>query len=708
MKNILKIFRADMKGMLTNFFVLVIAGGLCLIPALYAWFNIFSNWDPYGNTSNIAIAVVNLDEGWTDESGEELNMGDDIIESLKQKTTIGWVFLDEKDDAVHGVTTGDYYAAIVIDENFTYSMYKGMMENIDDPKITYYVNDKKNAVATKITDTAVGSVQASINKSYIDAVTERIFEKTNIMSQDIEDADIVNKFIYKMTGVRDTLDDYDAMIATFIEANGAMQNATSEAGELLLESQNLIESGQMDLTDAQKDVDATADSFMDFSAEVSKSLATIETSIESISQEIEDAQFDQDVSTLTEDANNIMADATSLSDGLEDLSAALSKIQKDNNLQGTINTINDIKALSDAISNDKMLTDTSEQAERAILNAQKTLNNYSRTVKQIESMYNNQIAPQVGDILDNMSGALVSVSNLLTTLGSTAAGMSDVFVGVEGTMDALNMSLEQLQDLICATSDKLTGILNEVEKANSRDAMDIILNLLAGNPEKLGNYFSEPVKVEENYIYAISNYGSGVAPFYTTLAIWVGMTILVSLLKVHASKEGLDNPKPHELFFGRYLMFLLLSLIQSTIIVLGDLCWLKIQCLHPFEFWLAAAVTSLTFSLIVYSLTIAFGDIGKAIAVVIMVIQIAGSGGTYPIEALPGFFQAVYIFLPFPYAINAMRECIGGMYQNTFSICIAQLGLFCIGALLIGLVVRIPFMGLNHFFEERMEDTKMM
>jgi putative membrane protein len=142
--------------------------------------------------------------------------------------------------------------------------------------------------------------------------------------------------------------------------------------------------------------------------------------------------------------------------------------------------------------------------------------------------------------------------------------------------------------------------------------------------------------------------------------------------------------------------------------VLGDLYWLKIQCLHPFEFWLTAAVTSLTFSLLVYSLTIAFGDIGKAAAVVVMVIQIAGSGGTYPIEALPDFFQAVYIFLPFPYAINAMRECIGGMYQNTFAICLAQLGLFGIAALVIGLVVRIPFMGLNHFFEERMEDTKMM
>jgi putative membrane protein len=286
--------------------------------------------------------------------------------------------------------------------------------------------------------------------------------------------------------------------------------------------------------------------------------------------------------------------------------------------------------------------------------------------------------------------------------------MDEVFAGVEGSMDALDMSMTQLLDIIRSASAKLTTVIEQVEEVQDSGAMDILLNLLAGDPETFGEYFSQPVQVQENYIYSIKNYGSGVAPFYTTLAIWVGMTILVSLIKVHAEKEGLDNPRPYELFFGRYLIFLLLSEIQSTIIVLGDLYLLRIQCLYPFEFWLTAAVTSLTFSLVVYSLTIAFGDIGKAVAVVVMVIQIAGSGGTYPIEALPGFFQAVYIFLPFPYAIDAMRECIGGMYQNTYSVCLAQLGLFGVAALVVGLVIRIPFMGLNHFFEERMEDTKMM
>ena len=165
--------------------------------------------------------------------------------------------------------------------------------------------------------------------------------------------------------------------------------------------------------------------------------------------------------------------------------------------------------------------------------------------------------------------------------------------------------------------------------------------------------------MDEHYVYDIANYGSGVAPFYTVLAIWVGMTILVSILKVHVDKKDFPHAKPYEYYFGRYLLFLLLSEIQAMVIVIGDLYIFGVQCKYPAELFLVAAVTSLTFSLLIYSLTISFGDIGKALAVVVMVIQIAGSGGTYPIEALPAFFRNVYIFFPFPYAINAMRECIG-------------------------------------------------
>ena len=211
-----------------------------------------------------------------------------------------------------------------------------------------------------------------------------------------------------------------------------------------------------------------------------------------------------------------------------------------------------------------------------------------------------------------------------------------------------------------------------------------------------------------NKVYPIENYGSAMAPFYTTLAIWVGGVILSSLVKIHARTEGLIDPRPAELYFGRYLFFFLISQIQAAVIVTGDLYLLKIQCLHPGLLYLTASLTAFTFSLLIYSLAIAFGDVGKAVVVVIMVMQIAGSSGTFPIELLPEIYQKIYRFFPFPYAIDAMRECICGMYGNYYWQQIGFLLLFAAAALLIGLLVRRPFMGLNRFMEEKLEETELL
>ena len=168
------------------------------------------------------------------------------------------------------------------------------------------------------------------------------------------------------------------------------------------------------------------------------------------------------------------------------------------------------------------------------------------------------------------------------------------------------------------------------------------------------------------------------------------------------------NPRPAELFFGRYLLFFVLSQLQAAIIVTGDLYLLKVQCLHPGAMYLTASLTAFTFSLLIYSMALSFGDVGKALVVVIMVMQIAGSSGTFPIELLPEIYQKIYRFFPFPYAIDAMRECICGMYGSYYGQQLAFLLLFAVAALLIGLLVRRPFMGLNHFMEEKLEETELL
>ena len=604
MKNIFKIFGKDIMGLVKNILAMVIAVGLCFLPALYAWFNIYANWDPYGNTGNVNIAVANLDEGWKDESGEELNMGDGIVESLKAKDTIGWKFVDTKEEALDGVRSGNYYAALVIDEKFTYGMYNGVAENISNPKITYYVNDKKNAVATKITDSAATTVKSSINKEFLQVLAEKVFEETNEFSSEMSQKDTVNKFVSKLEGVSASLNQYEQLIDTFIDGNASLAKVSAETGNALNDGQDKISDGQDKLQQSRDDLSSTQGSFNEFSTDISDTMSSVQLALSNISSQLDSADLDTDAAVLQSDIKEISASATALHDSIDSLAGKMKDVAADkidaqtpsadlvdNNLQIMLDRSQSIIDNLSAAS----ASDTSAQTTEALLGV---ISKLSTTVQSINDTYQNQVVPQINDMISSMSDTLDSVDSMLTNLSSTAGTMSEVFTGVGDTIDVLNTSMTQLKGVITAADDKIQDTLKKLKEASEDEKMDIIINLLSGDPEKLSTFFAEPVQVSDHYIYEIANYGSGVAPFYTTLAIWVGMTILVSLVKVNADTKGLKNPKPSQLYFGRYLIFFVLSQIQTTIIVLGDLLLLKIQCPHPFAFWATASITSLTFSLL--------------------------------------------------------------------------------------------------------------
>lgn len=280
---------------------------------------------------------------------------------------------------------------------------------------------------------------------------------------------------------------------------------------------------------------------------------------------------------------------------------------------------------------------------------------------------------------------------------------------IEQTVDGMNVGLDQMGSVMDGMSDKIVQLAGKLSDLTGDDKYRLLAQALAQDPETYGEFLSSPVQVEMHQVYATENYGSAVSPFYTTLALWVGGLLLTALIKVHPdSPELINGAKPHELFFGRYLLFFVLGQVQAVITVLGDVYLLKIQCLDKGLFMLAACFTSFVFTLLIYALTVSFGDIGKALAVVMVVIQIAGSSGTYPIELLPVFFQKVYIYFPFPYAINAMRETISGRYGSDYWQFMGVLLLFVAASLALGLFIRKPFMKLNHYMHHRMHDTDMM
>jgi putative membrane protein len=253
---------------------------------------------------------------------------------------------------------------------------------------------------------------------------------------------------------------------------------------------------------------------------------------------------------------------------------------------------------------------------------------------------------------------------------------------------------------------KLTDSLYALSE---NDQYNEVIEMLKSDPELIASFVSSPVSMETEELYPIENYGSAMAPFYTVLAIWVGALILVALIHVHVKREGeLSDVKPWQAFFGRYLTFFLIGQVQTAFIVLGDLFYVKIQCPHPVLFWVAAAASSFVFTLLIYSLTVAMGNVGEAVAVIVMVIQVAGAGGTFPIEVLPQVYQAVYKFLPFTYCMNALRECVGGIYQMDYAKDLLTLLIYVAVSFFIGLVVAIPLRSLNGKIEESKERSHVM
>lgn len=723
MKNILAIFKADVRGLVKNVLALIIIIGLCILPSLYAWFNIYSNWDPYANTGNIKIAAYSEDEGYTGEDGTVQNMGGKILDNLKENTAIGWTMVNSGEEAIEGVKSGDYYAAVVIEKDFSYKMFNMFAEGFANPGITYYENEKKNAVATKITDTAVSTLQQSIDAQFVDVVIRTVFEQTNNVSGEIETNNKIKEFTDKLTAVNNNLITYETTIESLISANKELTTSVGKAQDEIDSLKGQVDTGIDDVTGVQNGISTTRTSLSDFNAKVKESVAQIESSLDKVVSELENTTVTDDVRKMADDMIQTMKDVNTLKKEALKLEAAIKGIKLpsdyDKETQDALNAIGSVIGNADDIReviNGLGITDAADkvtsriEAEFAkktdsVEDAVRTCKDYASNMR---NMFTNSLMPQIDGILANTEQILATVNTLLESINTTLENTGTIFDGMVSTIGSTNQSLEQMQVIIQGVSEKLKSVTELFNGTTEDERVQALRKLMSGDPDTYGEFFSEPVKIDTVEVYPIANYGSAMTPFYTVLALWVGALLLTALVKVKAEPKNLQGVKLHQLYFGRYLLFFVLGQIQALVVVLGDIYLLHCQILDKGLFWFTASLTSFVFTLLVYSLTLSFGDIGKAVAVVIMVIQIAGSGGTFPIELLPSVYRNIYIFFPFPYAINAMRETIGGMYGNMYVKSLLQLMIFAVAALVLGLVIRKPFIKWNHFVEKRMEDTKMM
>lgn len=714
MNKILKVFTNDMKKISTNVIAVVIILGLSILPSLYAWFNIFSNWDPYGpsSTGNIKVAVVSDDAG-AEISGLEINIGATVVEALQANNTIGWVFTDNSDETIEGVKAGDYYAALVIPETFSEDMVSFLTGDLEHPQIIYYENGKKNAIAPKITQKAQKTVRQQVNATFISTLAESAMKAGNVISAtDSDGVSIADTMTEKLTALSSDMDTYINILSSFKGIMDSAQSIISTTKIMLPSLDTVLDSSKTSLSSMQTMVNSSTNTVNTVSDMMLSSLDMIDGTLTMISNVVNsDLSSAQTVSTIVLNGIGAVNNMIPYAKEIFNSSVAGIEAKGDEKINSQINAI---RGQFDLVKSDADHVGSSSAVAVANSNdlidkIQAELEHCSNDIAVLKDTYSSSVKPQLSSTVTNAQAALNTTVNALSSFNLNLGSTDNVLTNYSDTLADGNTNLDTTLELAQELSDYIKTLTENMSELSDNENYNKLIEVMDSNPELLGEFASSPVSLDTVRIYPIENYGSAMAPFYTVLALWVGALILVAIIhvKVHPI-PGVSGICPRHAYFGRYMLFFLVGQLQTLITVLGDLHFIGIQCEHPVMFWFAGAMCSFVFTLFIYSLTVALGNIGEALAVVVMVVQVAGAGCTFPIETLPKVFHSLYNYLPFQFGMNAMKEAIAGLYENSYWTYIAKLSVYLLVSLFIGLVGAIPFRKLNKIIDKNKEKSGIM
>lgn len=719
MKNILRILRNDLKNIARNIIVFIVVIGICILPALYAWFNIAANWDPYSSTGGIPFAVCSKDKGYSYKV-LSINAGDTIIENLKQNDKMGWTFVNEK-EAIDGVKNGTYYAAVVIPEDFSKNLFSVTTGNFRQATLEYYINEKKNAIAPKITDKGVETVQGSVNTAYVSTITKVIATTLNLSTEDITNTKVntAEKLTESLNSTKKDLDTFEKTVDIFISTLDTVDSIIETNKEMLPTVQQKLEGAAVVPKDLKKTVASAQTSAKNLTTAISAIIDSAEQFADGISVKIESAFADIEkdsqsaASKLTETTaicekiisvdNRLIEILQTMQDNFGiDCSKIIDKLNNANGHQTDI--INSVNSASETIKKTGSLPKKSQDDLRNLVSS------VSPEFEIIKTSFDG-IRSSIDTAVDSAYKGLDKASDILMNLSGDIPNVESTLDNVSKTNDSMKTTFENLKAFIDSAKEKIDDMIKKVDEIKNNNTIENLVTPIIRNPQALGDFISSPVDKKTTRIYPIDNYGSGMTPFYSSLAFWVGGIVLVAVMKCELGKgelRRLNSPTQTQLFFGRYLIFFMLGQLQALIITLGDIFFLKVQVNDPLMFILSGLISSFVYTLIIYSLTITFSTIGKALSVIILVIQIAGAGGTFPIEVLPEPFKAVSPILPFKYGVNLLRECVAGVDSTAYLTNLLYLAAFIPFALVLGLLLRRPCIKIIFFFNMRVEESDII
>ena len=670
MKNIIEIFQNDIREIFRKVRTWVVIIGLILLPSMYAWPNILSAWDPYGHTNNIKVAVVTEDNG-AEVEGQKVNLGENLIDGLKNNKNLDWQFVSNKQEAEEGVRIGDYYASIVIPKNFSEDLTSVSRGFPKKATIEYTVNEKINAISPKITNSGASAIANNISKSFVEIANGVIFEKLHEagikFEQNLPSIEKAKEEIFKLN---DNFTNYENVLSELIGKTEQGQKILNIIQQTLPDIDRFATNSIM-LADR---ADITINNIQSFNEKLLPLISNHLKVVEDVSKEANDiAQKIQNKPDNSEEIKEKMKLLnTRLEAGEKRLSVVKNILEYFNELSGENifqEQLNKISTLEHDLTkvreiNNKIYNNIDNYDEIA----DSLKNDFADVTKRIneistnmDNRLNDEVSPLISQALDKADISINEISKIIIGAQNELPEVEAKISSTEVKIQRAHAKLLAIQKELPEAKEKIKKLTEEIKKAEAGTNTNMLFNLLKVDYKQQAEFFANPVQLSENKLYHIKNYGSAMTPFYTVLSIWVGALLMSSLLTTKVEDEE-GKYKPYEKYFGRWILFLVISLLQTLVITLGDMYILGTQAVSPYRFVFYGLLIASLFSSIIYTIVHLLGNVGKAICIILLVLQLGSSGGTFPIQMTSSFFQALYPKVPFTYSIGLLREAVGGVY----------------------------------------------
>ena len=718
MGNIFKVLRRDFLRLFKVPAAWVILFGMVFIPPLYSWYNIVGFWDPYGNTKGITVAIANNDDGTDNALIGKQNLGDQIVKQMRSNDQLGWTFVTEA-EAMDQVESGKAYAAIIIPKDFSDDLAGVVTGGKSRPTLEYYVNEKASAIAPKVTDVGASTVDRTVNSTFVSTVSEVLTEVINtvdgkaISTEDTTKAKALTALAKASDDVQHTrstiaklttkLTDTPEQTRTARQALDDARTLGIDTAEGLAGVSTLIGTTQTSLngfvTSTSEALDQGSSLLSQAAAQANQSVGTVTGTISAANQQV------GGLINTAEDINQANADIIDQLKGLpnanrEPLQSAIATLESRNSeLAGALGNLD---SLNTTIGNAS--TDTAGLAQHLNTATQTTV----REANTARGTITSGAIPQLNTGLNALSSTASTLSTGITSQGSLIDQSKHTLDQLDKAASTTVTALRDTDKALAGVQTKLDTLVTDIKALSISSS----LSSLIGTNGKLdaatiADFMLSPTVISEQAVYPVASYGSGMAPLFTTLSLWVGAFVLVVIPKLETDDEGIDDLTPTQGYLGRFLLLATLAAVQGLITAIGDLV-IGIQCASAPVFLLTCVITSLVYMSVIFALSTTFMHVGKGVCVALVILQVPGASGLYPIEMMPAFFRAIYPLLPFTYSIDAMRETIGGFYDGLWFAYIGKLLVFVVLAFALGLGARPKLANLNRLFAREIKESDMI